>query len=169
MEKEKVYLDSTIPSYIVSQLSRDFITLYRQEMSIMWWEKERKSYDLYISEVVLDEIKAGDLFYSQKRLELVRNLKVLEYKPEIKETAWKYMEYFNFSEKLFGDMYHIAYSVHYKMGCLLTWNFSHLANAQIRVRLEKYNEKLGFATPQIVTPEELREFNPWEDSEDEIY
>ena len=66
MEKEKVYLDSTIPSYIVSQLSRDFITLYRQEMSIMWWEKERKSYDLYISEVVLDEIKAGDLFLFSK-------------------------------------------------------------------------------------------------------
>ncbi len=168
MEKEKVYLDSTIPSYIVSQLSRDLITLSRQEISIMWWEKERKSYELHISEVVIDEIKGGDQLYAKKRLDLVRGLNILEYKPEIKDLARQYMEHFDFPEKLYMDMYHIAYSVHYEMDALLTWNFTHLANAYVQKRLKNLNKELGLVTPLICTPQELRELNTWEDEEDEI-
>ena len=155
MEKEKVYLDSTIPSYRASELSENAVTLVRQKITIDWWDKNRGNYDLYISEVVLDEIKEGDTEEAKKRLELVGEASLLRNLPETEETAREYMKYFNLPDKLYRDMYHIACSTIYKMDCLLTWNFTHLANFHMRKQLERFNRKLGFETPQIVTPEEL--------------
>ncbi len=158
MEKEKVYLDSTIPSYRVSELSDNAEVLIRQKITIDWWEKKRQNYVLYISDVVLEEIEEGDPVYAQKRLALVKEAFLLRPKPEIEETTRKYMEYFNFSEKLYRDMSHVAFSVHHGMNYLLTWNFKHLANGHIREQLYRLNELLGFRTPQIVTPEELQNY-----------
>ena len=159
MEKEKVYLDSTIPSYRVSNLSVNAIVLIRQKITIDWWDNKSQYYELYISDVVLDEIERGDQLYVKKRLELVKGLKILAGKPEVEEITIKYMDFFNLPEKLYRDMTHIAYSVHYRMDCLLTWNFSHLANLHMRTQLARVNERLGFKTPQICSPEELMENN----------
>lgn len=157
MEKEKVYLDSSIPSYRVSESSKDELILIRQKITIEWWDKNRENYDLYISDVVLDEIERGDLKYAEKRLELLKGITNLEGKPEVEETVLKYMEFFNLPEKLYRDMTHIAYAVHYEMDCLLTWNFTHLANLHMKTQLARLNERLGFRTPVICTPEELME------------
>ncbi len=157
MEKDKIYLDSSIPSYRVSELSENALVLIRQKITIDWWDNERQKYDLYISDVVLDEIERGDSVYVDKRLELVKGITNLPGTPEVEETALKYMEYFNLSDKLYRDMTHIAYAVHYKMDCLLTWNFSHLANLHMKAQLARLNQRLGFDMPQICTPEELME------------
>jgi hypothetical protein len=157
MEKEKVYLDSTIPSYRVSELSDNALVLIRQKITIDWWENQRHNYKLYISDVVLEEIEEGDLINSKKRLDLVKDAFLLKPKPEIEVTTRKYMDFFNFPEKLYRDMSHVAFSVHYGINFLLTWNFTHLANGHIREQLYRLNERLGLQTPQIVTPEELME------------
>jgi hypothetical protein len=164
MGKEKVYLDSTIPSYHVSKPSRDKVILIHQELTKLWWENERENYELYISEVVIEEILNGDPVYAHKRRKLLEDVNLLDPLPEIEKTALRYMEYFNFPEKLFRDMYHIAFSVHYKMDCLLTWNFTHLANLHMRKQLARFNERQGLLTPEICTPEELMQ-----DKGDEIW
>ena len=156
MEKEKVYLDSTIPSYRVGKPSHDLIILAHQEITIEWWDKERKNFDLYGSFVLLDEIKDGNRILASKRLDLVKELNILDNKPEIEETVRKYMEYFNFSDKLFRDMYHVAFAVHYEINYLLTWNFTHLANIDMENQLIRFNRKLGYEMPRILTPEQLR-------------
>ena len=156
MAKEKVYLDSTIPSYRVGSIIRDLIIAARQELTAEWWEKERRNYELYGSFVLLEEIEDGNRTFAELRLNLIKELIILDNKPEIEEIAKKYMKHFNFPDKLFRDMYHVAFAVGYKMDYLLTWNFTHLANVEIEKQLEKLNRKLGFEMPRICTPEELR-------------
>jgi len=53
---EKVYIEITIPSYLVASPSRDIILLSHQELTKEWWENERKNYKLYVSDVVIEEI-----------------------------------------------------------------------------------------------------------------
>jgi hypothetical protein len=71
--------------------------------------------------------------------------------------AQDYMNYFNFADKIYRDMLHVAISVYFDINYLLTWNFSHLANGHIREQLYLFNERRKLKMPQIVTPEELME------------
>ena len=153
--KEKVYLDTTIPSYIIATPSRDIILLTHQELTREWWEESRENYDLYISDIVILEINGGNREYAQKRSDLLNGIKVLENNSEIEVLVNKYMNHFNFPEKLYRDMYHVAFTVYYKIDFLLTWNFAHLNNAHFKVQLHRFNRKNGYDSPEICNPEEL--------------
>jgi hypothetical protein len=155
--KEKVYLDSTIPSYIIAKPSRDIILLGRQELTREWWETRRGSYELFISEIVLLEIEAGDPVYAGRRKELLQGVALLENNHDIEALTGQYMKHFNFPDKLYRDMYHIAFTVFYKMDYLLTWNFAHLANAHLKAQLRLFNQKNGLDVPEICSPEELND------------
>ena len=52
-----VYIETTIPSYLVARRSRDLIVAAHQQITHEWWNYERERFDLYVSEAVLDEIR----------------------------------------------------------------------------------------------------------------
>lgn len=52
--KPRLYLETTIPSYLVARSSRDVILAGHQEATRRWWEKKRGDYDIYVSELVLE-------------------------------------------------------------------------------------------------------------------
>ncbi len=155
--KEKVYLDSTIPSYIVGKPSGMINIRSWQDISKFWWENERHKYELYISEVVLSEIELGDPVFAQKRKDLLKDIEILENDSEIDHLAGSLMSYFQFPEKLLRDSYHIAFATRYEMDFLLSWNFSHLVNAHMRLQVGRFTRKLGYNPPDICTPEELQD------------
>ena len=153
--KKKVYLETTIPSYITSDLSNDIIILGHQKLTIDWWKNTRSYFDLFTSEIVLDEISKGDKEQAAKRFELIKNINVLDFNKEVEELGIKYFKYFNLPQKALFDAYHIAIAVFYQMDFLLTWNCKHLANANVRLRLLEFNQKAGHKSPDLCTPEEL--------------
>jgi hypothetical protein len=55
----------------------------------------------------------------------------------------------------FPDAAHVAGSAVHAVDYLLTWNCTHLANAQIARRIAVVCEKLGRRMPIICTPEQL--------------
>jgi hypothetical protein len=153
--KKSVYIETTIPSYITSELSSDIIILGHQKLTIDWWREYRYNFELFSSQVVVDEIQKGDNEQAQKRLELMSGVKVLDFSPEVEELGKRYFSFFNLPEKALYDAFHIATAVFYEMDFLLTWNCKHLANANVRIRLMEYNNKAGLKTPDLCTPEEL--------------
>jgi len=58
-----LYLETTIPSYLVAKPSRDIVILAHQQLTREWWNGYHHLYDMFISQVVLDEIKQGDPEY----------------------------------------------------------------------------------------------------------
>ena len=54
-----------------------------------------------------------------------------------------------------GDAVHLAYASYYKMDFLLTWNCSHLANANKKDHIRRINAMMNLPTPEIITPLEL--------------
>ncbi|MDO8723215.1 MAG: type II toxin-antitoxin system VapC family toxin [Syntrophales bacterium] len=154
---QSIYLETTIPSYLVAKLSSNIIVAAEQILTREWWEQSQTKYDLYVSEAVIDECSAGDPEAAQKRLELIRNMSVLAIKEEIVNLSMTYGAVLNLPERSKVDALHLALAVYYEMNYLLTWNCRHLAHGEVRSVIHNYNSIHSLFEPMIVTPMELME------------
>ena len=69
MPKEKVYLETSVISYLTARPSRDVVKLAKQELTRQWWEKNREEYDMCVSTPVRDEAGKGDKDAVRRRME----------------------------------------------------------------------------------------------------
>jgi hypothetical protein len=74
----KIFVETTIPSYLVSRPARDLVQMARQQTTRDWWEACRGDHELFTSQIVLDEAGAGDPESAQARLKLLEPLPLLE-------------------------------------------------------------------------------------------
>ncbi len=151
----RIYIESTIPSYVVARPARDLLQAARQQITKDWWDLKRHEHELFIGRLVLDEIGFGEPQMARRRLELVADLALLQATREVRELTRTIMGSRLLPAKAVGDASHIALAIHHKMDILLTWNCRHIANAFILGRLRRLVEAAGYATPTICTPEEL--------------
>ena len=85
--KRKIYVETSIFSYLTARSSRDLIATTRQQITRQWWEQRSKDFDIFISEIVIDEAKQGDPEASQKRLDALDNMPILATAPEAVDLA----------------------------------------------------------------------------------
>jgi hypothetical protein len=152
-----VYLETTIPSYLTARLSNFIVVAGQQMITREWWETAHEHYELYVSEAVLEECRAGDPLVAEKRFELVKALPVLAINDRIISLAETYWNLLSIPEKAKIDALHLAFAVAYELDYLLTWNCKHLAHGEVRTKLHRYNQEHGLFEPMIVTPQELQE------------
>jgi predicted nucleic acid-binding protein len=152
-----VYVETTIVSYLTASRSRDLVVAAKQQITRDWWQVARTRFDLFLSEVVLAEIRAGDPAEAVRRLEAVKGLPCLDLSPEVYLLANTYRQQLGLPEKAAADVMHIAVAVAYELDYLVTWNCAHIANGYVLRRLMKVNAGIGRFTPLLLTPEELVE------------
>ena len=80
-EKPSVYLETSFISYLTNRLSRDLIVAAHQQVTRVWWEEKGAKFELFVSDVVLDEIKKGDSEASMLRQIKIEGLAILQLKP----------------------------------------------------------------------------------------
>jgi predicted nucleic acid-binding protein len=153
--KAKVYLETTVPSYLVGRPSRDLLVAAHQEITREWWESRRSHFDLYVSELVIQEVTAGDPLLANQRLEILREVPVLAVSGEILELAENLITQGPIPRKAAGDAAHIAFATVYGCEYLLTWNCRHIANAELHRAIRRIVEEYGYDVPSLCTPEEL--------------
>ncbi len=153
--KFRLYLESTIPSYLAANPSRDLIVAAHQQVTHVWWRDVRPGFALYISEAVIEEISAGDRAGAARRMPFVEGIPLLAITEEVALLAERYAHGLGLPEKARLDTIHLACAAVYEMDYLLTWNCAHLANGVVIRRLQTLNQEIGRWTPIIVTPEEL--------------
>lgn len=152
-----VYLETTIPSYLVARPSRDLVIAGHQQITHDWWERASSQFELVVSEAVLREIQAGDPNAAAERLRVVEGLKILPLSAEVRSVAGIYAQRLALPNRAATDLLHLAFAVAYEIDYLVTWNCAHIANGQVIRRLLQVNGELRRSTPIIVTPEELLE------------
>jgi len=155
--KESIYLETTVISYYTSKPSRDIIALAHQEITRQWWPIAIRRYEIFISEVVIEEASFGDPEAAKRKLEKLKNFPHLELNDKVEEIAQVYMERLGVPEKSFRDAAHLAIACVHNIDYFVTWNCAYLANGEIIKKLMKINESIGIHTPIICTPEELME------------
>src|SRR6516164_2073741 len=154
---QRVYLETTIPSYLTAWPSRDLIIAGHQQLTQEWWRTRRNEFELYISQFVLDEASAGDAQAAQERLAILNPLPLLDISDAVPELASAILQSGIIPAKAARDAAHIAVSAVHGIDFLLTWNCAHIANAQIVKKVQAICAQHGFPCPLICTPEELME------------
>jgi len=155
--KESIYLETTVVSYYTSKPSRDIIALAHQEITRQWWPVAIRRYDVFVSEVVIEEASFGDREAAKRRLVELKDFPHLELNDKVEEIAQAYMDKLEIPDKSFRDAAHLSVASVHNIDYLVTWNCAHLANGEIIKKLMKINESFGINTPIICTPEELME------------
>ena len=153
--KSKLYLETTIPSYLTSWPSRDLIIAGHQQITKDWWKKRKRTFDLYISQLVVDEAKAGNDEAARERLKAISGLPLLDITDEGERLAIRLVTSGVVPVKAATDAAHIAIATVHGMEYLMTWNCVHLANATIAKAVARICRQEGFEGPVICTPEEL--------------
>lgn len=151
----KIYIETSVVSYLVARMSRDLITAAHQQLTQEWWDSRRANFDLFISQLVIREAGAGDVQMAQRRLEAVREIRLLDLNDETVALAYELVGAGPLPEKAAEDALHIAVATVHGMDYLLTWNCKHIANAEMRSAVESICRAKGYEPPVICTPEEL--------------
>ena len=157
---ERVYIETTVVSYLTARPNRDVVIAGHQQITHEWWDTRRTSYELCVSQLVLDEAGAGDSVAAQERLVVLQPMLVLETTVEALELAKELLQAGALPAKAANDALHIAVAATKGVPYLLTWNCRHLANAVMRPVIEKVCSEKGFKAPIICTAEELLEAKP---------
>ena len=153
----RIYLETSLISYVVGRSSRDLITLANQQLTREWWETQRLKYELFVSELVISEAEIGDATVAQSRLSLVASLPILRVPKEAELLAPVLLRAAGLASNAGTDALHMALAAVHGMQYLLTWNCKHIANAVIRRAVERECLAAGYDPPVICTPQELLE------------
>lgn len=155
MAKPRLYLETTIPSYLTAWPSRDPYVAGQQQITKDWWQKYRDDFDLCISQFVWMESAAGDADAAEKRLEVLKPFPMLDANEAMERLAAEILELKLIPEKAERDAAHIAICAVHQIDFLMTWNCKHIANGQIIKVVRKICARHGVECPQIHTPAEL--------------
>ena len=152
MRKHKVYLDTSIISYYFAgdvpkeqQITRDFL----EELIIS------KNYEVYVSTVVLDEIKRCKTEEKRNQLNTViekLNPTILEVTSEIADLANLIIKEGAIPAKNDEDAYHVAFSLFHEVDYLVSWNFTHIVKTKTKRIVSVVALREGYRDIQILSP-----------------
>jgi len=151
----KIYLETTIISYLAARPSKDLITAAHQQVTRDWWQNRRRDFDLFSSQLVIQESSAGDAAVAQARLQLLSDISLVQVSVDCVSLARALVEKGPIPEKAAVDALHIAIATVHGMDYLLTWNCKHIANAEMQKAVKRICRNAGYEPPVICTPEEL--------------
>lgn len=154
---ETVYIETSILGYLTARPSRDIVVAANIEITREWWDTRRADFQLYSSQAVVKETSQGDATIASQRLEILRNLSLLELNQFVLDLAEQFLGHSNLPAKADVDAVHIAAATVHGMDYLLTWNCKHIANAQIQRKLAEISSDFGYELPVLCTPYELLE------------
>ena len=150
VNKEKLYFDTSVPSAYYDKRTKE-----RMEFTKEFWGK-LKSYELYVSTLVLDELNQADpVSLKNNLLKLVTNCEILELDDKVEELAEMYVKAGILPRKYFNDALHIAVAVVNGIKFLVSWNFKHFVNVKTRQTVNLVNHKEGYGVIEIIAPPEL--------------
>lgn len=153
--KKRVYIETTIVSYLTARPSRDLVIAAHQEVTRDWWESHRREFDLFVSRLVLDEAARGDSDAAVKRLEMLSGLPELPTTPAAVTLAVNLVREGLLPAQAGADAMHLAVATAHGMDVLLTWNCRHLANGRILGEIGRFVRSMEYELPTVCTPDEL--------------
>lgn len=153
--KARVYLETTVVSYLTARPTRKAIAAAHQQISKLWWDRRRQDFDLVVSELVLKEAGAGDPDAAKRRPRLLEDVPILSTPDAVAPLVRALIQGHALPTEALQDAFHIAICALHGVPFLLTWNCTHIANAEQLPIIRRVLESQGLTPPVICTPEEL--------------
>lgn len=158
MQKLKVYLDTSVISYLYQEDAPE-----KMQDTLQLWEKfKNHEYEVYISDIVINEIGACK---EEKFNILMAYLNQIDY--YIVDTgedtvglAEKFIDFGILKQKSFDDCQHIASAILAGCDIIISWNFKHIVNVKtirgvkVITTLEGYKDLLIFPPSVLLESED---------------
>jgi hypothetical protein len=155
LNMKTVYIETSIVSYLTALPSRDVMAAAWQNATSCWWEAQRQRFELFTSQLVIDEASAGHPDAAARRLCSLKNLPVLPLTEPATKLAESLLKEGALPEKAADDALHLAIAAYHGVDYLLTWNCRHLDNAEMKPIMRSVCTVHGYICPEICTPIEL--------------
>ncbi len=154
-EKYRVYIDATIPSYLVSKPSSVPRIAEWQEITREFWYNKR--FEFILSDLVIAEISIGNRSQAVDRLRVVEGLAIVDALDLERTLARRLIAGKAIPEIALPDAIHVAIAAIHDIPYLATWNFAHLANPRTIPKIEQICSDAGYSPPRIQSPEAILE------------
>jgi predicted nucleic acid-binding protein len=147
--KTKIYLDTSVISALFDKRTPERLT-----MTADFWSK-LIDYEVFISELVLEELKRANVQIRNRMLSTVENFNILYLSERAENLAKTYVKQGIFPEKYFDDALHVALASENQISVLISWNFTHLVKLKTRRMVSVVNLQKNFMPVEIISPPEL--------------
>lgn len=161
MRKQKIYLDTSVISYLYQEDAPE-----KMRDTLKLWEIFKKQkYEVYISDIVLNEIYECN----EEKLKILLNyLNQVDYivvrtDEDTIELAEKFIDFGILKQKSFDDCQHIAAAILAGCDIITSWNFKHIVNVKTVRGVKTITTLEGYKDLLIYPPSVLVE----EDDDDE--
>jgi predicted nucleic acid-binding protein len=157
--KKRLYIETTVVSYLTAKPSRDIIIAGHQGATRDIWPELSVKFETYVSALVFEEARKGDRDQAQLRVAAIESFPMLDIDDDARILAETIIAKKGIPSQYPEDALHIAVAAVNGIEIVVTWNFAHLNNPFIRKILRRIIEDEGYECPEICSPEELLEVN----------
>ena len=154
---QSVYLETTVVGNIAGRVHPDPVVAARQIVTRRWWDTAAARYELFASELVIDECNGGDPTAAAERLAVIDAVPLLEAPSEAKTLADALLNGHAVPKSEPRDATHIAIATVNGIDLLSTWNFKHILNPATQHLIDAICRDSGYEPATICTPEQLLE------------
>jgi predicted nucleic acid-binding protein len=155
MDRKKVYVETSIVSYLTARPSSDLLAAAWQKVTVDWWDTQRHRFDLFVSDIVIEEAGKGVKTAAGLRLEALAGIPLLAITEEVVAFSERLAQAGAVPRKAIGDSLHIAVAAVHGIDYLLTWNYRHIDNAEAKPIIRRICQESNYGYPEICTPQEL--------------
>jgi predicted nucleic acid-binding protein len=155
MNKKRVYIETSIVSYLTARPSSDLLAAAWQKVTVDWWDTQRDRFDLFVSDIVIEEAGKGSNMAAARRLEALSGIPLLAITEEVVAFSERLLQAGAVPKKAIGDSLHIAVAAVHGVDYLLTWNYRHIDNAEAKPVIRRICLDNNYGYPEICTPQEL--------------
>ena len=152
---QKVYIETSVVSYFVGEISKNIIIAGHQASTKDFWGKLNIEIEPIISALVIKEASQGDEDNAKARIKAIEGFTVIDVSIQAEDLADLLVEKNGIPKEFPEDALHIAIAAVEKIDFIATWNFKHINNPFTKNKIKQIIEDAGFSCPVLASPEEL--------------
>lgn len=154
MPKLSIYVETSVWSHAFADDAPD-----SREATLKFLDAARQAkYDLFVSEVVFEEVSRAAPELAARLRELLQELAPvsLDFDEDMFGLAQEFLQHSVVSPSSIDDARHVAVAVVSELDVLVSWNYRHLVNVRRREKFHQVSVMSGYYKPlHIVTPPEV--------------
>lgn len=150
MRKLKVYLDTSVISYLVQEDAPE-----KMADTLQLWELFKENvYDVCLSTVTLEEVSACPEPKRSRLREYMAQVSytTLDITEEVLGVAQKIIDLKILTPKSYDDCQHIGAAVVNECDCIISWNFKHIVNIKTIHGIRAITNLEGYKNIDILSP-----------------
>jgi predicted nucleic acid-binding protein len=150
----KLYIETSVPNFLFADDAPE-----KQEITKKFFNNDINKFELFISDLVLNEFAKSPQEKKTKLREIMSKLTFKELKTdeESEKLADEYVKAKIIPEKFRNDALHIAIAVVNKLDVVVSWNMQHIVKLKTITGVNRINRELKYSEILINTPEEVIE------------